>query len=101
MNSDDNLIWQTRDEMEDPTNPLQALRESYCRSPKDMGERKFDAWVYGIIVGWPDDAYAELSVQHKWSAEQVKYNKLLHQNYCLTWNLFMKQELGNRNKIAL
>lgn len=83
--------WQSRDEMDAPTNPLQALHESFARSSKDMSENKFDAWLYGIILGW-DDAYEELAVKHNWSKEQVEYNKLLHKNYCKAWDLFMEVE---------
>jgi hypothetical protein len=83
------LKWQTRDEMEAPTNPLQALRESYCRSSKDMSESKFDAWVYGVVVGWDDKSYVELKVLHNWSDEMIAYQKLLHSNFNKCWNLFM------------
>lgn len=86
---DNDLIWQSRDEMDAPTNPLQSLRESYTRTSKDMAESKFDAWTYGIIAGWDDESYKELSVKHGWSDKQVSYNKLLHQNYLKAWNLFM------------
>ncbi len=86
---DEQLIWQTRDEMDAPTNPLQSMRESYCRSAKDMATEKFDAWMYGIIVGWDDDCYPDLAKAHNWSKETVEYNKLLHENYCKAWNLFM------------
>lgn len=84
------LEWQTRDEMASPTNPMQALHESFARSPKDMAESKFDAWIYGIICGWDsDEVYEELSKKHNWSKETCEYNKLLHQNYQKCWSLFM------------
>ena len=82
------MKWQSRDEMNLPTNPLQALCESFTRTSKDMGENKFDAWNYGIITGW-NDAYDELAKKHNWSKEQVEYNKLLHENFNKAWNLFM------------
>jgi hypothetical protein len=84
------LKWQTRDEMDSPTNALQALNESFTSSSKDMGQSKFDSWLYGIIVGWDNPSYAELSVRHNWSKEQIEYNKLLHNNYNKAWDLFMK-----------
>lgn len=95
------MIWQTRDEMENPTNALQSLLESYTRSSKDMSECKFDAWVYGIIVGWDDSSYKELSVKHNWSEEQINYNKLLHYNYCKSWELFIKNENSNTEKVSV
>lgn len=83
----EHLKWQTRSEMDIPTNPLQALRETFCRTSKDMGTEKMDAWCYGIIVGWDDASYAELAVTHSWSPETVAYNKLLHENYEKCWAL--------------
>ncbi len=90
MKADDvKLKWQDRSVMKDPTNALQVLCESYTRTSKDMGLCKFDAWAYGIIVGWDDESYAELKPMHGWTDEEIEYNKLLHQNYRKAWNLFM------------
>jgi len=85
-------IWQTRAEMDAPTNPLQAIHESYGRSSKDMSEQKFDAWMYGVVVGWDDKSYEQLQKQHGWTNDQVAYQKKLHQNYIKAWNLFMQSE---------
>ena len=93
MGSDmeDQIIWQSRDEMPaGPTNALQALRESYTLSSRNMSESKFDAWIYGIIVGWDDASYRELQPKHGWTDDQVLYNKLLHENYKQAWIEFMK-----------
>ena len=87
--NDNDLKWQTRAEMDVPTNPLQALRESFTRTSKDMCEAKFDAWTYGVIVGYDDDSYRELSKRFEWSAIQIDYNKLLHENYNKAWSLFI------------
>ena len=88
---EDKLPWQSRDEMAHPTNALQSLVESYTLTSKDMGENKFDAWVYGIIVGWDDESYDELASTHNWSAEQVTYNKMLHANFNEAWKLWMSK----------
>lgn len=84
--------WQTKVEMDKPTNPLQALAESFARTSKDMAQSKFDAWHYGVILGWDADALAELKVIHKWSDEEVEYQKQLHQNFIKAWNLFIEHE---------
>lgn len=89
IHSNKDLRWQTRDDMPAPDNALQALVESYSRSAKDMGAKKFDAWVYGIICGWDDASYAELSVKHDWTPDVVAYNKLLHENYKRAWSAYM------------
>lgn len=85
------LIWQTRDDMPQPTNPLQAITESYTRSPRDMSQWMFDAWIYGIVVGWDDASYEELSKKHNWSKENISYNKQLRQSYMELWNKFHNQ----------
>jgi len=84
--------WQTRDEMDDATNPLQALAESLSRTSKDMSSTKFDAWLYGIILGWDDEAYEELAQLYNWSKKNIEYNKSLHQNYIDAWNLWMQKQ---------
>lgn len=70
-----------------PENPLQALVMSICRSPKDFAEHKFDAYIYGVIVGWDNDAYETLKGQHGWADSQIEYQKKLHQNFIKAWNL--------------
>lgn len=76
-----------------PENPLQALVMSLCRTPKDMGEHKFDAYLYGVIVGWEDSSYEELKIRHTWSEEVIEYQKLLHQNYIKAWNLLTENNI--------
>ena len=78
--------WRVADD--GPTeNPLQALVMSLCGTSKDMAEHKFDAYLYGVIVGWDDDAYETLRGQHGWSEDVVNYQKRLHQNFIRAWNL--------------
>lgn len=76
-----------------PENPLQALVMSLCGTSKDMGEQKFDAYLYGVIVGWEDSAYDELKVRHNWSEQVVQYQKLLHQNFIKAWNLLTENNI--------
>lgn len=78
--------WRTADDGS-PVNPLQALVMSLCCSPKDFAEHKFDAYLYGIIVGWDDDVYETLKGQHGWSDNVIIYQKRLHQNFIHAWNL--------------
>ena len=62
-------------------NPLESLRTAVVFSSKDYGACKRDAWVYGIVVGWDDDALEELSEKHRWDKETVKRLKRLRQAY--------------------
>jgi len=82
--------WQTRDEMDAPTNPLQYLTEALTRTSKEMSVNKLDAALYAVIVGWNDEAYKELQITHNWSDSEVTYLNQMHQNYIDTWGLYMK-----------
>lgn len=79
-------VWRIADDGP-PENPLQALVMSLCGTSKDMAEQKFDAYLYGVIVGWDDGAYKQLKKKHGWTNEQIEYQKKLHQNYIKAWNL--------------
>ena len=89
----ENLVWQTRDEMLHPTNPLQRLRETFAFTSRDCGEDKMIAFMYGIIVGWDDGSYEELKSQHNWSEKDIELQKMWHANYNEVWNLFMERKV--------
>lgn len=86
----DNLIWQTRDEFPVTTNPLQKLNEIFAFTSRDCSEDKMIACMYGIITGWDDASYEELKQQHNWSDDDIKWQKLWHENYKKAWNAFME-----------
>lgn len=85
------LKWQTRDEMPIPTNPLQKMRETFAFTSRDCSEDKMIAFLYGIVMGWDDDSYTELKEKHNWSDEDIRLQKEWHNNYNKAWNLFMDQ----------
>lgn len=62
-------------------NPLQSIRDSFIVTSKDMAATKFDAWIYGIVVGWDDDSYKELAKKYGWSPDEITLNKTLSKNY--------------------
>lgn len=86
---DEKLKWQTRDEMEITTNPLQKLVEIFAFTSRDCSEDKMIACMFGIISGWDDESYAELKIKHKWSDADIELQKMWHINYNKAWNLFM------------
>lgn len=86
------LKWQTREDFPVTTNPLQRLNEIFAFTSKDCSEDKMIACMYGIVMGWDDDAYAELRIKHNWSDDDIKWQKLWHQNYNKTWNLYMENK---------
>lgn len=90
MISDNDLKWQTRDDMPTPTNALQRLLETMTFSSRDMSVDKMTAFMYGIIAGWDDESYKELSEKHNWTNEDVDNMKMWHENYKIAWNLFIE-----------
>jgi hypothetical protein len=82
--------WQTRDEMATPTNALQKLQEIFAFTSRDCSDDKMIACMYGIIMGWDDDAYSELKTKHNWSDDDVALQKEWHKNYIKAWDLFME-----------
>ena len=87
----ENLIWQTRDEFPIPKNPLQKLHEILAFTSRDCSEDKMIACMYGIILGWDDEAYEELKKTHNWSDSDMKLQKEWHEEYTKIWNLYMKE----------
>ncbi len=84
--TNEKLIWQTRDEMPTP----------FAFTSRDCSEDKMIAFMYGIVMGWDDDAYAELKAKHNWSDEDVRLQKLWHENYNKAWNAWMNGEGGEK-----
>ncbi len=86
------LKWQTRDEMEVPTNPLQRLRETFAFTSRDCSEDKMIAFLYGIVMGWGDAAYVELKDKHNWNDRDIEHQKMWHENYNKAWKLWMENQ---------
>lgn len=93
------LIWQTRNEMEFPTNALQRLQETFVFTSRDCSEDKMIAFMYGIVMGWDDESYSELQPKHNWSNKDIELQKMWHKNYKKAWQLFMNEESINKNHI--
>ncbi|AIM37391.1 hypothetical protein KO02_12335 [Sphingobacterium sp. ML3W] len=90
------LKWQTRDEMENTTNPFQQLKETLCSTSRDCSKDKMIAFLYAIICGWDDESYKDLKVQHDWSDSVVLRLKDLHNKFEIGWNL-MYDHLNTEN----
>jgi hypothetical protein len=61
--------------------PLEALGDVLAFSADDWGETRAMAWVWGIVLGWDDDASAELAAKFRWSAEQIARMQALHERF--------------------
>jgi len=62
-------------------NPLVSIRKAILFSSNDYSQCKRDAWIYGIVVGWRDEALEELSQRHCWDPETVERLKRLHKAF--------------------
>ncbi|WP_312066824.1 hypothetical protein [Empedobacter sp.] len=93
--NENKLKWQTRDEIQSPTNPLQAMREILSFTSLDCSQDKMISCLYGIIVGWDDDSYKELKEKHNWSDENIEAQKEWHKSYNELWNLFFEKNKTN------
>jgi hypothetical protein len=61
--------------------PKASLRVSMTTSSRDWSASERDAWMYGIVVGWPDDALAELARQFFWAPDVVARLRRLHERF--------------------
>lgn len=62
-------------------NPLESIRKAILFSSNDYSQCKRDAWIYGIVVGWPDEALQELAQQHRWEPETIERLKRLNKAF--------------------
>lgn len=61
--------------------PLTHLRENMIRSIKDWSGTMWDAWQYGIIVGWDKPSLKQFKKQYKWTDIQIDELKELHRKF--------------------
>jgi hypothetical protein len=40
---------------------------------RDWAAARGDAYLWGVLVGWSDDALEEIAVKHRWNEHRVKY----------------------------
>lgn len=58
--------------------PFSALESALNCDPRDWARNPKDAWIYGIIVGWDDDALEEVARQFFWTGSATIRLKELH-----------------------
>lgn len=51
---------------------LESVGASMSFHPRDWSRDHRDAWVYGIVNGWSQEALQELAQAHKWKPETVQ-----------------------------
>lgn len=67
--------------MNDLKEALDSIHSVLVFGARDWAENKHDAWLYGIIAGWDDELYEELSLEFKWTKEDTVRNKRLNKAY--------------------
>lgn len=65
-------------------NPFESIHSVMVFDPRDWALNPKDAWIYGIVVRWDNEAsYKELRQKHRWSVSTTERLKLLHEKYKL------------------
>jgi hypothetical protein len=53
------------------TNPIRSIAACLAFSSRDWSLNHRDAWIWGVAVGWPEEALQEVARNHNWSPETV------------------------------
>lgn len=67
--------------MESIIHPLDSMKACMAFDSRDWSLNKNDAWIYGIVHGWPEDALSEVAEKHKWIPVEVARLRLLHSDF--------------------
>lgn len=68
--------------MIDTEDPGKSLRWVLAFAVRDWSQNRRDAWLWGIIHGWDDEAMAEMASQHDWTPEACARLRRLHAKFC-------------------
>ena len=64
------------------TCPGESLRVALATDARDWSLDRRDAWLWGIINGWPDcDAMREVAKRHGWDHVTVERLRTLHRKF--------------------
>lgn len=58
--------------LEELPEALRSASRAMTASARDWSLNTRDAWLYGLIVRWPQPCIAELSSQHQWEPEDAR-----------------------------
>lgn len=62
-------------------NAKESVKSCVAFHVRDWAADKRDAWLFGVVCGWDDEAMAEVSARHGWSAAEVGRLRRLHENW--------------------
>lgn len=63
------------------TDPFESLKTAISCHSRDWSTHARDAWIYGIVLGWDDEAIAELRARHGWDDDAVTRLRQLHETF--------------------
>lgn len=72
-------------------NCFESLRNTMVFSSQDWSVAPDFAWIYGIVVGWNDESFAELRKKFRWSESECNRLKQLHCDYEVVSHAFREQ----------
>lgn len=49
------------------------MRTAATHYERDWTADRHDAYLWGVLIGWDDDALEEIAVKHRWNEHRVKY----------------------------
>lgn len=61
--------------------PFASIESAIAFTPHDWGSHHRLAWVYGIAVGWGEEALEALADRHGWSDSEVERLRRLRAAY--------------------
>lgn len=65
-------------EPEPAISALESLTAAMATDPRDWAASRLDAWMWGVIVGWPPAALDEVASRHGWPDEIKSRLRVLH-----------------------
>ena len=65
----------------EPQNIFESLGNCVAFHCRDWSADKRDAWIFGIVCGWDDEAMAEIAKKHRWQPIAVARLKRLRAQF--------------------
>jgi len=62
----------------DLTRTITAAYNRMTIDTRDWTANRSDAWLYGALIGWTDDALADVAARHRWTPQTVEYLRERH-----------------------
>lgn len=77
------------------SNALDHVQYSVMFDNQEWASRENSAWIYGIIVGWPDDFLPILARRFNWDPGRVETMRQLHSDFLARRDVELKMEEHN------